>query len=180
MEKANRVKNFFGRIGRRNLIILSVMLLIGLAVYLNYLWFYHPTDQIGYGDQNTAGTGDGTVDTGAGATDYFAAAILARKTTRNESLEVLNNLVQTAEGEKKEEALAQISQIAQDMEREANIETLIKAKGYAQCVAVINGKTASIIVSGENQLDPARVAAISAIVYEQAGIVPADLTVAQK
>ena len=57
---------------------------------------------------------------------------------------------------------------------------LVKAKGYAQCIAVINGDTASVIVSSETALDPAQVAAISAIVYEQSGIVPENLTIAQK
>ena len=66
------------------------------------------------------------------------------------------------------------------MEKEANIETLIKADGYAQCVAVINGDSASVVVSSEVALDAARVATITGIVYEQAGILPANLTVKQK
>ena len=89
-------------------------------------------------------------------------------------------MVESSEGEEREAALGQISQIAIDMENEANIETLVKAKGYAQCIAVINGDSASVIVSSENALDPAQVAAISAIVYEQSGIVPENLTIAQK
>ena len=78
------------------------------------------------------------------------------------------------------EALTQISAIAAAMEKEANIETLIKADGYAQCVAVINGDSASVVVSSEVALDAARVATITGIVYEQAGILPANLTVKQK
>ena len=177
MEGTKKVKQFFEKIGKRNLIILSVMLLIGVAVYLNYLWFYTP-DKTPDGSL-TAGT-DGSVDTGADATDYFAAAALSRETARNESLEVLQTVVDTAEGEEREEALAAMSQIALDIENEANVEALIKAKGYEQCVAVINGDTASIVVSCETELDPAQVAAICAIVYEQTGIIPANLTVSQK
>lgn len=177
MEQAKpaRGKKILRHIGKRNLIILSVMLLIGLAVYLNYLWFYHPTD-------NTVNTPAGTEGNPAAATeqDYFAATSLARETSRRESMEVLQKVVDSGEGEEREAALTQISAIAAAMEKEANIETLIKADGYAQCVAVINGDSASVVVSSEVALDAARVATITGIVYEQAGILPANLTVKQK
>ncbi len=174
-------KGFFRVLGKRNLIILSVMVLIGLAVYLNYLWFYNPDNNIGYGDNNQVGTtpDDGT-QTGGEASDYFASVALSRETARQESIEVLQAVVNTTEGEEREGALAQIAKITAAMENEANIETLIRAEGYASCVAVINGDTASIVVSSENQLDPTRVANITTIVYEQAGILPVNLVIKQK
>ncbi len=176
-------KKTFSRIlGKRNLIILSVMVLIGLAVYLNYMWFYNPADNIGYGDNNQVGGSvtDDSTQTGNQATDYFAAVALSRETTRRESIEVLQGVVDTTEGAERETALAQIAKITEDMENEANIETLIRAEGYAACVAVINGDTASIVVSSENELDPTRVANITTIVYEQAGILPVNLVIKQK
>lgn len=177
MEQAKpaRGKKILRHIGKRNLIILSVMLLIGLAVYLNYLWFYHPTDNT----VNTPAGSDGST-AAAEEPDYFAATSLARETSRRESMEVLQKVVDNGEGEEREAALTQISAIAAAMEKEANIETLIKADGYAQCVAVINGDSASVVVSSEVALDAARVATITGIVYEQAGILPANLTVKQK
>ncbi len=174
-------KGLWRVIGKRNLIILSVMLLIGVAVYLNYLWFYTPEENIGYGDNNQVNAGtDGSTEAGGEATDYFAAVALSRETTRRETIEVLQNVVNTTEGAEREEALAQIAKITEVMEDEANLETLIRAEGYASCVAVINGDSASIVVSSENQLDPARVANITTIVYEQAGILPVNLVIKQK
>lgn len=180
MEQAKpaRGKKILRHIGKRNLIILSVMLLIGLAVYLNYLWFYHPTDNT-VNPGNTPAGSDGST-AAAEEPDYFAATSLARETSRRESMEVLQKVVDSGEGEEREAALTQISAIAAAMEKEANIETLIKADGYAQCVAVINGDSASVVVSSEVALDAARVATITGIVYEQAGILPANLTVKQK
>lgn len=181
MEQAKpaRGKKFWRHIGKRNLIILSVMLLIGLAVYLNYLWFYHPADDAVGAGNTTAGTDNGTA-AGTQEEDYFAATALARETTRRESMEVLQKVVDSGEGEEREAALTQISAIAAAMEKEANIETLVRAGGYEQCVAVISGDSASVVVSGEVPLDAARVATITGIVYEQAGILPANLTVKQK
>ncbi len=180
--KKKKGKSLIAHIGKRNLIIVSVMLLIGLAVYLNYLWFYNPANHIGYGDNNTGAVsaGDATQTGTAATADYFDAAVLSRETARRESMEVLQSVADTTEGEERESALAQISQIAAAMEAEANIETLIKANGYSKCVTVINGDSASVVVSSENALDPARVAAITTIVYEQAGILPVNLTVKQK
>lgn len=178
--KKRRGKGLMRYLGKRNLAIVAVMLLIGLAVYLNYLWFYDPADNIGYGDNNTVGTGGDSVETGGEASDYFASVILSRESARQESIEVLQSVVNATDGEERETALLQIAEIAATMEAEANIESLVKAGGYEKCVAVISGDSASIVVSSENALDPARVAAITTIVYEQTGILPANLTVKQK
>ena len=72
-----------------------------------------------------------------------------------------------------------IAQIAHDIESESNIETLILSKGFARCVAVVNGDSASVIVKSAGLL-PNEIAQISEIVYEQAGIVPANLKIIEK
>ena len=76
MAKLNGIKRFFGKVGRRNWIILSAVLLIGAAVYLNYLWFYDPADSIGYGENNMvdAAAGEsGGADAASADADYFTA-----------------------------------------------------------------------------------------------------------
>ena len=159
MAKLHGVKRFFGKVGKRNWIILSAVLLIGAAVYLNYLWFYDPADAIGYGDNNAVDAGatahDGEAD--AGDADYFTAAELSRKQTRDEAIEVLQSVVRdTEEGsEEHASALSGISGIAVNMEREANIESLVEAKGFSPCVAVVNGDRASIVVSHDAELNSA-------------------------
>jgi stage III sporulation protein AH len=65
------------------------------------------------------------------------------------------------------------------MEAEANIETLIEAKGFAECVAVISDEGASIVVKSDG-LAAAQISQINEIVYEQAGIDPADIKIIQR
>jgi len=65
------------------------------------------------------------------------------------------------------------------IEKESNIETLITAKGFENCVAVINGDSARIIVSG-SQLTPAQIAQINEIVYEETKILPVNITITEK
>ena len=174
---------FFTRLGRRNLIILSVVLLLGVAVYVNYRWFYDPTADIGYGSNNMD-SGDTNVGNQSQnqETDYFASADLARKQARDQALEVLQAAVNNPTDETDVAGtLAQISRIAEDIENESNIETLLLAKGFTKCVAMISGESASVVVScAEEALLPTQIAQISTIVYEQAGILPANLTIIQK
>lgn len=188
MAKFFRAKKIFSRVGRRNLIILSAVLLIGAAVYLNYLWFYEPGDGIGYGDNNmvdadgSGGDSTGANGSGSGDADYFTAAELSRKQTRDEAMEALQSVVTASaeESQERTDALAGISKIALTMENEANIESLIEAKGFEQCVTVINGDSASVIVSCENEIQPAQNAQICTIVYEQAGILPQNVSIITK
>ena len=183
MAKLHGVKRFFGKVGKRNWIILSAVLLIGAAVYLNYLWFYDPADAIGYGDNNAIDAGASATDGAAsGDADYFTAAELSRKQTRDEAIEVLQSVVRdTEEGsEEHASALSGISGIAVNMEREANIESLVEAKGFSPCVAVVNGDRASIVVSHDAELNSADNARICTIVYEQTGILPQNVTIIRK
>ena len=110
MAKLNGIKRFFGKVGRRNWIILSAVLLIGAAVYLNYLWFYDPVDAIGYGENNAVDAGaeaNGGADTAnAGDADYFTAAQLSRKQTRDEAIEVLQTVVRNTEEDSAEHVSA--------------------------------------------------------------------------
>ena len=94
---------------------------------------------------------------------------------------VLKNVTesQTAVDEVKNSAYGDIQQIAGDIEREANIETLIEAKGFEQCIAVVNGESASVIVKTPG-LTPGDVAQISEIVFNETGIVPNDLKIIER
>jgi hypothetical protein len=54
------------------------------------------------------------------------------------------------------------------------------SKGFAQCLAVINGGSANIVVRTEGQLQSSQLAQINAVVYEQAGIEPVNITIVAK
>ena len=79
----------------------------------------------------------------------------------------------------KEQALKDISAMAANIELEANIESLIKAKGFEECVTVINGDKATVVVKSEG-LKPNQLSQILEIVYLQAGVLPANVTITEK
>ena len=110
--------------------------------------------------------------------DAFAQMTLSRRQARDEAVEVLTGLAEssTAVESMKTEAMNELSQIAKDIESEANIESLINAKGYEQCVAVVNGDTASVLIKTDGLMEN-EVAQISEIVWQQAGIHPDNLQI---
>ena len=113
--------------------------------------------------------------------NYFAIAVVSRKRARDESIDLLNSILDNAESmpDMKDKALKDIENIASEIEKEANIEVLVKAKGFIDCVAVVNGENAHIIVKTEGLL-PNEVAQIKEIAYEQAGIMPSNVKIVEK
>ena len=182
--KNENSKRIFSSRTAKGLVIVVAVLLIGVAVYLNYRWFYDPTDSLGYGDSNmedTFGDGAGNKDDTDAVSDYFAAAALTRQQSRDEAIDVLKLVANNdeASAEAKAEAQAKISKIAVDIQNEANIETLVKAKGFEECIAVISDNSASVIVKAES-LQANEAAQIMAIVYETTGISPENVTIVNK
>ena len=180
-QKINPVKKFFLKIGKRNLIIAGAIALIGAAVILNFAMFGGaPKDGYSGYDEPSGLTGSGEGEMNASDT-YFASAQVGRQRARDEAMEVLQSVVENegAVEAVKTQALADLSKLAMAIEQEANIETLIMAKGFEKCVAVISGDTARIIVSGSG-LTPAQIAQINEIVYEQAKITPVNITITEK
>ena len=182
--KREKIGKFFTSKAGRSTIIVASMLLIGLAVYLNYRWFYDPASSLGYGENNMEDNYDDSQQTGSNQQtedDYFTAVSLSRSQSRDEAIEVLKLVVENSEAteEAKAEAAEKISQIALDIQNEANIETLVKAKGFEECVAVISEDSVCVVVSAEELL-AAETAQILSIVYETTGVSPDKVSIIKK
>ena len=182
-KKSNRFKAIILKIGKRNMIIGASVLMIALAVVLNFVLFTGAGGTDGYQgyDQPSGNISTPTGGESVNENTYFSATQVSRQRARDEALEVLQAVVESADSSEtaKAEALESIATIADEIQKEANIESLITAKGFAQCVAVLNGDKASIIVSAET-LQPAQIAQINTVVYEQTGILPAGVTIINK
>ena len=181
--KNEKLKKIFSSKLTKSLAVFLVVLLIGAAVYVNYKLFYDPVDGMGFGDGNMENNFDGSTETGngAGEENYFTATALNRQQSRDEAIDVLKLVSESEESseEAKAEATAKISKIALDIQNENNIETLVKAKGFEECVAIISDNSVSVIVSAE-ELQAAEAAQILAIVYDTTGINPENVSIINK
>ena len=174
------------KIGAKNLIIICAVLLCGVAIGLNFIIpaiinndkkanGIYTIDSDYYSDilanggeartDDEAQNAFGDTDDEDNSSDYFVNAMLSRNRARDEAIEVLNTVMrsETAVDEIRIQAQEDIAQIAKDIEAEANIEALIKAKGFEDCVAVISGGEITVIVKAKNLL-PSEVAQITEII----------------
>ena len=181
-----KFSNFVSKMGKKNLVVIASVAVIAVALIVGITVFNQQSDD---GFDYSQGTGmqdvnsetdkpkesDNSVDT------YFSSVELDRKRTRDEALEVLQGVVDNVSSseEAKSEALAEITTIAKIMEAEANIETLIEAKGFEECVAVIKDDSVSIVVKSDG-LQAAQISQINEIVYEQSGISPVNVKIIQR
>jgi len=186
-EKAAVLARRMSTVKARPVIIGVSVVIVGLAVYFNWMLF-SDTGTDADVDENTGGEnllGQSVyVDGDAGFEEeesYFAMSQLSRQRARDEALEVLQLVIddEAALKEVKDQAYADANRMAAEIASEANIETLVMAKGFEDCVAVISNRNASIIVKTGGLLQN-EIAQIKEIVYEQAGILPVNIKIIEK
>lgn len=166
--------------GKRQLILASLVLALGAAVYLNWQFAGPSVETAGdvsstdtsselgaaqLVDNNylepvsdeleeTAGTasadGAGTADAAATA-EKLSDARMTRQTARDEAVELLEDILADAQSDTavKEAAVSEASVIAQNILKETNIESLVQAKGFTECVAYINDDSCTVVVNGD-------------------------------
>ena len=179
---------------KRNAVIVAIVLFVGAAVYLN--WSYNQSgtadaDADAQGSAKILGQaslvngeeeedslltdGDTQADDTTAQTDtgYFATARLNRQQARDSALELLQEAAadEAAEQTVIDEANQTIQTMAAYTLSEAQVENLVVAKGYADCICFINDNSASVVVaSTESGLTETDIARIAEIVTEETGL----------
>lgn len=181
-----KIQRFCQKVGKRNFIIFGAVVLIVAAVVVNVAIFSRADDGFDYeqpaGMNADSGTGtNAPADTESSADSYFSSVQVNRQRTRDEAIEVLQSVVDNASATEtaKNEALAEINKLANLMATESNIETLIIAKGFTECVAVLSDEDARIVVRSDG-LSVAQISQINEIVYQEAGIDPVNITIIER
>lgn len=111
----------------------------------------------------------GTAESGS----YFSTARLNRQQARDNALSLLQEAAQDEKADKTavDQANASIQTMANATVTEAQIENLITAKGYTDCVAFLGEDSISVVVSAlDNGMTDADAARIGEIVMEQTGL----------
>lgn len=177
-------KSFLARVkgSSKYFTMFALVLALGLAVYLN--WRFTSIDANGAINQNeqdgeTDDSGKKYGDTlfvssdGKTAATYFSQARLARTASRDEALDSLQKALQDTEltEAEKTDLTAKLTAIAKSITAESNIESLIKSKGFSDCVAYISDDGIKIVVAcTEGELTSEKNAQIVEIVVSQTDI----------
>lgn len=172
-----------GKVLGKGQIAVAVMLVaLGAAIWLNTKYLPSSTKYLGEASyvSTTEDEGD-AVQTAAKteeSTDYFTKAKKERETARKEAVETIEDLLDSDNltDEDKKSALAKIEKIGADIEKESNIESLLKAKGFENALAVISDSGINVIVKSEG-LTSAETLQIQDIVTEQTDIALANIKI---
>lgn len=173
---------------KRNLAIGAVLLFVLVAVYLNWSYGKKVEESAAAGRilgeaTLVAGETDGEDpltltlsedgDRSAAGSDYFATARLNRQQARDKALALLQASAadESTETGLREQAQKDIQALAAFTLSEAQIENLVTAKGYADCVTFLGSESASVVVSnGGTGIADADVARIMDIVRSETGL----------
>ena len=114
------------------------------------------------------------------STDYFAAVRLSRQQARDSAVSVLQEAMAYSQDAESSASNAQLEELVQTALREAQIESLVIAKGYTDCVAYISEEGISVAVaSPEGGMQQTDVAVIADIVMAQSEYTMEDIRVVE-
>ena len=181
------------KIWKRNAVVAAIVLFVCAAVYLN--WSYSqdnadvsvdalPTGKLLGGaalvnasqEPDASATQDpssGNEEQSTPTGDYFSSARINRQQARDSALSLLEEAAANNDADQtiRNEASASIQVMADCTMAEAQIENLVMAKGYANCVAFVGQDSASVVVSTtDGQLTETDTAKIMEITMEQTGL----------
>lgn len=181
---------------KRNAVVGAIVLFVCVAVYLNWNYEQEVGKTLGKaamvgsetGDPLVSSSqtvsGDGTATDGAGTTGtgtgYFATARLNRQQARDSALSLLQDAAagEGADQTLKDEANVSIQTMADYTVTEAQIENLVVAKGYADCVAFIGEEAVSLAVAApEGGITDADTARIVDVVNQAAGFTASQIKI---
>ena len=179
---------------KKNMIAAAVLVTVCAGIYIN--WLYTEDAAVSdltqvvdaekvMSDEMLTLSGDAqalspqeSLETTAGS--YFAAVRLSRQQARDNALNLLEEAMAYAGDNKDTESGAQLEQIIQTALSEAQIESLVIAKGYADCVAYMTGEGISVAVAApEGGLQDTDVAVIADIVMSQSDYLLTDIRIVE-
>ena len=189
------------KLWKRNAVVAAIVLFVCVAVYLNWSYNQESADTgkvLGQAALVGGQTTDPLLSGGRGETGtpapsaspapsgeqtesgYFDSARLNRQEARDSALTILQESAgsETADETMNASMTEAIESMASVTVSEAQIENLVTAKGYTDCVAFVNENSASVVVAAaEDGLTDADVARITEIVTGETGLTAGQIKI---
>lgn len=184
-------------IGKKQIILSALIVILGGAIYVNYLYaneeggypitdVVNPVSQVeqsqdasgeegkNYGDAQLV---NGPVEDSEG---YFAKAALNKTKSRDEAVETVKSVLEKADASNEEiaAATAKIVELSKQIADESKIENLIKGKGFTQCVVYLDDESANVVVESEG-LTPEQAAQIKNIVLSERAVPQENISITE-
>lgn len=180
------------KIWKKNMVAAAVLVTVCAGIYVNWVYAGQEVSLEDAVDSEKVMSEESLVLTGdvaaisAGedvqttASDYFSAVRLSRQQARDNALNLLQEAMTYSDDRKAAESAVELDDIVQTALSEAQIESLIIAKGYADCVAYMTNSGISVAVSSpEGGLQQTDVALIADVVMSQCDFGLPDIRVVE-
>lgn len=185
--------------------LLTLVVALGVAVYLNWehakstdlaLDAAEANAPVATGVVTDALAVDGEVETGdknygeaqlvsvgePTGEEFFEQARLTRTKSRDEALDTLQKSLKSAKlsDEEKEKLTAELTAAIDHITAESDIENLVKAKGFVDCVAFIDGDAVDVtVMTTSDGLTREEVAQIRDIVLSKCQVTAQNITIVE-
>ncbi len=162
---------------KRNAVVATILVFVCAAIFLNGKYaekVEKPAKILGQAQQVDAPEDEAAeVSADAAGSDYFASARLTRQQARDSALSLLKEASESGDVDEEtvNEAAKSIQTLASYTLSEAQIENMVTAKGYDDCVVFMSEDGVSVVVStGEGGLQTEDIARITDIVKQETGL----------
>ncbi len=168
---------------KKHIAVASMVLMLSAAVYINYLYAAGDIESFiesgkNYGDSILVEnkTDEEITDTAK----YFSEARVSRQKSRDEAVATIENLYGVAQEDAAETSVLaeKANQIAANVELENKIESMIKAKGFNECIVYISGEYADVMVQTEGLL-PTEAAVIKEAIIQETSVPVENISIVE-
>lgn len=171
-------------IGKKQIAIASLTVLLGAAVAVNFIVSSAKKDEVTPPATQVGGSanyGDTSfVSNDAGGDAYFAQARLDKQQTRDEAAQVIASMYNGGDMTKDELTVVETNaqNLSSIIESENKIETLLKAQGFADALCYLSDSGANIIVKTDG-LDAAGAAKIKSTLLSEVEVANDNITIVE-
>jgi len=182
---------------KRQLLMATLVIALGAAVFVN--WYYTrvpvqeangtPTAEVSEKQSTTAESerslGDAQyVNASAQEVmkqEYFASAKLRRGTAHEQAKQELQKIISDKNADKAavNNANKALADIAAAIKTEADLETLISAKLGSECIVILNGSSAQVVL-GQNSPDAQSILQVQEMVMKQTTLPAEKITIIER
>ena len=170
---------------KRNAVVLAVLVLVGTSVYLNWRYADNVAEtgkMLGQATLVNQNDQTGAPEDGAGASvsdNYFDTARLSRQQARDSAISMLQEaeIDENASEDVLNEASRTLQVLASYTVAEAQIESLVTAKGYEDCVVFMGEDSCSVVVADPDGVDSTDAARIKDIVIAETGYTASQIKI---
>ena len=173
----------------RRVTALTLAAALVIAVYLN--WQYARTDtgiaadeeaQVVSAEHKNYGEAQLVSVASDSGAKFFEEARLKREKAHDEAMDTLQKTMKSSSlsAEEKKDCTAQLTAGLEDLHAENEIETLIKAKGFADCLCFLqSGRADLTVMTSGDPLTAAQVAQIRDVVLSKSSVTAQNITVVE-